>query len=156
MSLPEAVRERLGEEEPSATVPLGSDDMLVVTPTRSLIYRGEGLLSNESVEEFPHDAERIAVTEGRRKSTVHLDYGIEGELEFTIPSKRVDEALAPVLRGVLIAGEVIDPDESINQLYRLGELTVAITDARVIKHVGDAVWDEEFEEFGFDRVTGID
>ncbi|MFB6134438.1 MAG: hypothetical protein ABEJ55_05575 [Halanaeroarchaeum sp.] len=48
------------------------------------------------------------------------------------------------------------PDESVEGLSRLGELTVLITEGRVIKHVGSSVWDDEFEEYDFEDVTGVD
>lgn len=157
MSVPEIVRERLTDEEPSARVPLGGDDELLVTPSRTLIYRAEGLLSGESVEEYGHDAERVSISEGRRKSTIRLDHGIDGTSEFTIPSKFMDEALEPVLGGVLRAADVIDGGESILHIHRLGELTLLITDARVIKHIGGDLWDaEEFEEFEYENVTGLE
>lgn len=156
MTVPEIVRERLGDEEPSARVPLGGDDELVVTPTRALVYRAEGLLSDESVEEYGHEAEAVAISEGRRKSTIRLDHGIDGESDLTVPSKRLDDALELVLEGVLSTGGVTDPGESVREVYRLGELTIVITDARVVKHIGNAVWDQDAEVYEFDRVTGID
>lgn len=157
MSVPELVRERLGDEDVRAQVPLGGDDTLVVTATRTLVYRGEGLLSGETVEEFPHDVERVAIDEGRRKSTITLDHGLDGESSLTVPADRLDEVLRPVFGGVLIAAEAIDPDEAIRDVHRLGELTVVITDGRVIKHIGGALWErEEFEEYAFERVTGLE
>lgn len=156
MTVPEIVHERLGGEDPMARVPLGGDDEIIVTPTRSLVYRAEGLLSDEAVEEYGHDAEAVMVSEGRRKSTIRLDHGIDGNSELTVPSKRLDDVLAPVLEGVFATGEVTDGDESILEVYRLGELTVVITDARVVKHIGNAVWDLDAEVFEFDRVTGVD
>lgn len=156
MSVPELVREELADEEVLSRVSLGGEDELVVTPSRTLIYRAEGLLSGESVSEYPHDADRVAVSDGRRKSTVRLDHGIEGESEFTIPKSSLDDALGPVLGGVLRSAGVVGPEESVRRVYRLGELTLVITDARVIKHIGDALWDEDHEEFPFETVTRLD
>lgn len=156
MTLPELVRERLGDEEAVERVALGGDDEVVVTPTRTLLYRSEGLLSGESVEEYSLTAERISVSEGRRKSTIRLEHGLEGDGEFTVPSKRVDDVLRPVLAGVLTTAGVTDGDEPVRELYRLGELSVIVTDKRVIKHIGNAVWDEEFEEFAFEDVTALE
>ena len=156
MSVPELVRDRLAGEEVAARVSLGGDDQLVVTPSRTLVYRGEGLLSGESVEAHSHDAERIFVTDGRRKSTIRLDHGIDGESEFTIPKDRLDEALAPVFGGVLRSAGVLDEEETVTQIYRLGELTLALTDSRVVKHIGGALWDEEYEEYAYEDVTGLD
>ncbi len=156
MSVPEIVSEKLEGEEPKRTVPLGGDDKLVVTPTRTLVYRAEGLLSGESVEEYSHEADRVSVSEGRRKSTIRLDHGIDGESEFTIPSSKIDGALASVLWGVLSVNEVTAEDEPIDEVFRLGELSVLITEDRIIKHIGSDVWDEEFEKYDFEEVTGLD
>lgn len=156
MSVPEIVFEKLEGEEPKRTVPLGGDDKLVVTPSRTLVYRAEGLLSGESVEEYSHEAERVSVSEGRRKSTIRLDHGIDGESEFTIPSSRLDDALASVLWGVLSVNGVTTEDEPISEVFRLGELSVIITEDRIIKHIGPDIWDEEFEKYDFDEVTGLD
>lgn len=156
MSVPEIVFEKLEGEEPKRTVPLGGDDKLVVTPSRTLVYRAEGLLSGESVEEYSHDAERISVSEGRRKSTIRLDHGIDGDSEFTIPSARIDDALASVLWGVLSVNDVTSEDEPISEVFRLGELSVIITEDRIIKHIGPDIWDEEFEKYDFEEVTGLD
>ncbi|WP_433623998.1 DUF7115 domain-containing protein [Halomicrococcus sp. NG-SE-24] len=156
MSIPEIVQSTLGDEQVAATVPLGGEDALYVTPTRTLIYRGDGLLSDESVVEYSHDAERIEVTEGRRKATVALDYGIDGVEEFTVPAKRLHDALHPVLAGVLNGAGVTDANEQVIQTYQFSELTLVVTSARVVKHVGEAVWDEDFEQYHFEDVTRLD
>lgn len=156
MSVPAIVRERLGDTEVVARVPLGGDDELLVTPDRTIIYRAEGLLSGESVEEYPHEAERLSVSEGRRKYTITLDHGIDGESQFSVPADRFEEAIEPILSGVFAAADITDSGEGIAEIYRLGELTLVITDGRVIKHVGAALWDDEFEEYPFEDVTAID
>ena len=78
MSLPDALTSALGEEPAVAEVSLGGDDILAVTPTRTLVYRAEGLLSDEAVEEYPHDAERLTLSEGRRKAKLTMEYGLDG------------------------------------------------------------------------------
>jgi hypothetical protein len=156
MSVPGIVQSRLDGEQVAAEVSLGGEDGLYVTRTRTLIYRGDGLLSDESVEEYPHDAERIEISEGRRKSAVRLDYGIDGTEKFKVPSNRLYEALHPVLAGVLNAADVTAPDETVKQTYQFSELTLVITSERVVKHVGAAVWDEDYEEFHFDEVTALE
>ncbi|UPW00951.1 hypothetical protein M0R88_02345 [Halorussus gelatinilyticus] len=156
MSVPGIVQSRLDGEQVAAQVALGGEDGLYVTRTRTLIYRADGLLSDESVEEYPHEAERIEISEGRRKSSISLDYGIDGEEKFKIPSNRLYEALHPVLAGVLNAADVTGPDETVKQTYQFSELTLVITSERVVKHVGAAVWDEDYEEFYFDDVTALD
>jgi len=156
MSVPGIVQSELDGEQVAARVPFGGEDALFVTPTRTLVYRADGLLSDESVEEYPHDAERIEISEGRRKSAVKLDYGIEGDAKFKVPSGRLYEALHPVLAGVLNAAGVTGPDETVTQTYQFSELTLVITSERVVKHVGAAVWDDDYEEYHFADVTRLD
>lgn len=156
MSVPGIVQSRLDGEQVAAQVSLGGEDTLYVTPTRTLIYRADGLLSDESVDEYPHGAERIEISEGRRKSSVSLDYGIDGTEKFKIPSNRLYEALHPVLAGVLNAADVTGPDETVKQTYQFSELTLVITSDRVVKHVGAAVWDQDYEEFPFADVTALE
>lgn len=155
MNVPGIVQSSLGDEHVAAKVSLGGEDVLYVTPTRTLIYRADGLLSDESVEEYPHDAERISVSEGRRKSTITLDYGIDGEETFKIPTKRLHDALHPVIAGVLNGAGVTDSNEQVLQTYQFSELTLVLTSARVVKHVGEAIWDTDFEQFHFADVTGL-
>ncbi len=155
MSVPERVQSSLGDENVAAQVSLGGEDVLYVTPTRTLIYRAEGLLSDESVDEYPHDAECVEVSEGRRKSKITLDYGLDGERIFVVPTKRLREALHPVLAGVLNAVGITDPGERVSQTFRFSELTVVVTSARVVKHIGGPVWDEDYEEFHYDDVTDL-
>jgi len=156
MSLPELVQSTLDGESVAARVGLGGDDLLLVTPTRTLVYRAEGLLSDEAVEEFPHDAEHVGVSEGRRKAKVTLDYGLDGERTFSVPTKQLDQVLHPVLAGVFNARGITDTGETVKQTYRFSELTIVITSARLIRHIGAAVWDEEYEEYGFEDVTDLD
>ncbi len=156
MSVPGIVQSSLGDEHVAATVPLGGEDALYVTPTRTLIYCADGLLSDESVEEYPHDTERIEVSEGRRKSTISLDYGIDGTDQFKVPTKRPHDALYPVIADVLNAAGVTDSNEQVIQTYQFSELTLVLTSARVVKHVGEAIWDEDFEQFHYGDVTRLD
>ena len=154
MSLPELVQVELGDEDPVARVHLGGDDELFVTPTRTLIYRAEGFLSDESVEEFPHDAERIAVS-GGRKAKFTLEYGLDGDRTFKIPGGKLDEVLHPVLAGVLSAAGITEPGETVERTFRFSELTLVVTSARLVKHVGAAVWDGDYEEFHYDDVSDL-
>ena len=155
MSPPELVSESLGGEDVVAHVPLHDDDALFVSPTKTLQYHGQSLLSDESVEEFPHTAERLATSSGRRKTVLELDYGLEGTRKLTIPSNCLDEALHPILAGVLSAADVTKPGETVRKTFRFSELTLVVTDDRLIKHIGEAVWDEEYEEFPFSTTTGF-
>ncbi|WP_435096776.1 DUF7115 domain-containing protein [Halorubrum sp. N11] len=156
MSLPELLAGTVGDEAVVAEVSLGGDDRLVVTPTRTLVYRGDGLLSDESVAEYSHDVERIAVSTGRRKAKLTLGYGLDGDETISVPAKRVDDVLHPVLAGVLSATGVTDPGESVIQTFRFSELTLVVTSNRLVKHVGSAVWDDELEEFAYADLTDLD
>ena len=155
MDLPEAVRSVVGDESVAARVSLGGEDLLLVTPTRTVVYRAEGLLSDESVREYGHDVERIAVETKRRKAKLRLDYGTGGEETVSLPASRVDDALHPILAGVLNAAGVTDPGETVERTFRFSELTIVVTSARLVKHVGSAVWDEGYEEYGYDDVTDL-
>lgn len=155
MTLPDLVRGELGDEDPVARVHLGGDDELFVTPTRTLVYRADGLLSDESVEEHPHDAERVSVSESRRKAKFVLEYGLDGERSFAVPLGKADEVLHPVLAGVLSAAGVTEPGETVERTFRFSELTLVVTSARLVKHVGAAVWDDDSEEFRYEDVTDL-
>ncbi|MEF8799846.1 MAG: hypothetical protein V5A38_07580 [Halolamina sp.] len=155
MSLPEIVTDRLDDEQPVAEVALGGDDRLFVTPSRTLVYRAEGLLSDETVEELPHDIERITVEKSRRKATLTLDYGIDGEESVTIPKGKLDDVLHPMFAGVLDAHGVTDPGESVKRTFRFSELTLIVTSKRVVKHIGQSVWNEEYEEYPYEDVTNL-
>lgn len=155
MDLPARVEDALGDEDVAATVDLAGEDRLYVTPTRTLIYRGQGLISDDSVNEYPHDASRVEVDTGRRKATIRMDYGIDGTREFEIPTKLVNEALHPVLAGVLNASGITTSGETVLHTHRFSELTLVVTSHRVAKHVGGAVWDDEFEDVAYADVTGV-
>lgn len=155
MDTPSLLAAELGDDPVAAEVDLGGDDRLVVTPARTLVYRADGLLRDEAVEEFPHDVDRLDVAEGRRKATVTATT-VDGEAELTVPTDRLDDVLTPVFGGVLAAAGVTDTDEEVRAVYRFSELTLVVTDRRVVKHVGSALWDGEHESFPFESVTDLD
>lgn len=156
MSLPDLLSDTVGDESVVAEVPLGGDDRLVVTQTRTLVYRGDGLLSDESVTEYAHDVERIALSTGRRKTKLTLSYGLDGDETIAVPTNRIDDVLHPILAGVLSARGVTDAGESVLRTFRFSELTLVVTSDRLVKHVGSSVWDEEFEEFAYADLTALD
>lgn len=156
MSVPGIVQEALEGEGVEARVGLGGEDELFVTPTRTLVYRGEGLLRDESIEEYSHDAERLRFSEGRRKTAITLEYPIEGTREFTVPGDAATELFDALIEGVLTARGVIEDDEAVIAAYRFSELTLIVTDRRLVKHIGEAVYDEDFEEFRYVDVTDLD
>ena len=154
MDVPALVREHLGEESPEATVPLGEDDALYVTPTRTLHYTGEGLFSDESVAEYRHDIERLDLTEGRRKATFTLT-AVDGTDSLSVPRDHVGAVLEPLLGAILETVGPIEPDESVLEAYRFSELTLVLTDRRLVKHVGEAVWDADYEAYAYEDLTGL-
>jgi len=156
MSVPGLVDDQLGGETVMARISLGGEDELYVTPTRTLVYRGEGLLRDESIEEYSHDAERVSVSEGRRKTRFTLEYAIEGEQEFTIPSSAAEKIMTPLLEGILTMRGIIDEDEDVIAAYRFSELTLVITDRRLVKHVGTVLLDPDYEEYRYEDVTNLD
>lgn len=153
MEVPELVDSHLEGERVVSRVDIDGD-AVYVTPTRTLLYREEGLLSDESVAAYRHDVDRLEVSEGRRKATFRTR-DIEGTREFSVPASRADDVLAPLLWGVLRVKGVLDDGEGIEALYRFSELTLVLTDARIVKHVGTAVWDEEFEQFPYAALTDL-
>ncbi|WP_256545661.1 DUF7115 domain-containing protein [Halobellus inordinatus] len=156
MSQPEIVQAALAGEDVVAQVDLGGEDELYVTPTRTLLYRAEGLLSDESVEEYSHDAERITVSEGRRKAKVTLDYGLDGQETISLPAKRLERALQPIVEGVFKANDVLEDDEPMERLFRFSELTIVIASERVVRHIGANLWDEDFESYHYSDVSDLD
>jgi hypothetical protein len=155
MDVPSLVNEALGEESITGGVSLGDEDAVCFTPTRTLLYRGDGLLSDEGVSEFPHDFTALALSEGRRKTTFELTY-VDGESSFSVPPDRTDAVLEQLLEGALRASGPLGAEESLEGVFRFSELTLVITDRQLLKHIGAATWDEEFEAYPYDEVTGLE
>lgn len=155
MELPELVDEHLGGEDVRAGLALGDDDLLCLTPTRTLLYRADGLLSDERVTEYPHDIERLELSEGRRKTKFRFEY-VEDERTLTVPAGATRDTLALVLQGVLGADRILDEQEGVVEAFRFSELTLVVADNRVVKHVGNTVWDGEYESFAYEDLTGVD
>ncbi|MFW6320760.1 MAG: DUF7115 domain-containing protein [Halohasta sp.] len=156
MSLPELLESELDGEPSVAEVELGGEDVLVVTPSRTVVYRADGLLSDESIESYPHNAERLDLSVGRRKAKLTLDYGLDGSETLAFPAKRVERVLHPVTAGVISAAGITDPGETVHKTFRFSDLTLIVTSQRVIKHIGSAVWDTDFEEFEYEGLTDVD
>lgn len=152
MDLPALVAEHLDDEPVRERVEMG-DDQVVVTPTRTLVYRSEGLISDEAVSAFPNEVDRLDVSTGR-KATFEFSY-IDDTRSFRVDGSHAEAVLRAVLSGVLAAEGVVGPDESVRESYRFDELTFVLTGERALKHVGDAVWDAEFESFPFADLTRL-
>ena len=155
MDIPDLVRQELGDEEIQAGVTLGDEDAVCFTPTRTLVYRGEGLLSDEKVEAYPYDFERLTTSDGRRKTKFTLVY-TDGKREFGVPGSRADAVLERLLEGTLRSANTIDAEESVTGVFRFSELTLVVTEGRLLKHLGSVTWDSDFESYPFDAVTGLD
>lgn len=155
MEIPELLSDRLGDEAVAAAIDLGGDDIVCFTQTRTLVYEGEGLLTDESVSVYEHDIERLDLTTGRRKATFDLAYVNRTE-SFTVPAGEAEAVLTRLLAGVLEASKVTESDEAVVDAFRFSELTVVITDRRLAKHVGASVWGPDYEQFPYDEVTGLE
>jgi hypothetical protein len=155
MEVPNLVREHLGGEAIEASVSLGDEDVVCVTPSRALVYRGEGLLSDESVEEFALDVERFDLSKGRRKTKFTFEY-VDGTGTVTVPSSRGDSLLTLLIQTILRVDGVIDGEESVAGVYQFSELTLVVAESRLVKHVGSTLWDDDFEVFDYDDVTGLE
>ena len=156
MSLPELLDSALDGEPSVAEVQLGGEDVLVVTPSRTVVYRADGLLSDESIESYPHNAERLALSVGRRKAKLTLEYGLDGSETLAFPAKRVEGVLHPILAGVISAAGITEAGETVHKTFRFSDLTLIVTSKRVIKHIGSAVWDSDFEAFAYSGLTDVD
>jgi len=155
MEIPELLSDRLGDESVAAAVDLGGDDIVCFTETRTLVYEGEGLLTDESVSVYEHDIERLDLTTGRRKATFELAY-VDRTESFSVPAGEAEAVLARLLAGVLGAWGVTESDETVVDAFRFSELTVVITDRRLAKHVGASVWGPDYEQFPYGEVTGLE
>jgi hypothetical protein len=155
MEIPDLVQQELGDEAVKAGVSLGDEDTVCFTPTRTLVYRGEGLLSDEKVDVFPRDFERLKLSEGRRKTKFTLFY-TDTKREFGVPGDRAGAVLERLLEGCLQAIGAIDSEETVEGVFRFSELTLVVTEARLLKHLGSVTWDGDFESYPFEDVTGLD
>jgi len=155
MEIPELVQEHLGGEELQTGIKLGDEDVLCLTPTRLLLYRAEGLLSDESVTEYPHEVERLQLNEGRRKTKFVFEY-VEDNRSLTVPNSVASDILELILQGVLTTERILDEEEGVVGAFRFSELTLVIGERSVVKHVGNAVWEDDFEMFAYEDLTGLE
>lgn len=155
MEIPDLVGREAGDEGIESAVNLGDESLVCFTPTRTLLYSGDSLLSDESIEVFAHDAERLAISEGRRKTAFTLEY-VDRQERFKIPAGRTEPVLERLLDGVLGTTGVIERDESIGGVFRFSELTIVVTEARLLKHIGGYVWDADYQEYRYADVTGLE
>lgn len=153
--LPDLLSEAIGDEAIIDTVDIGGGDAIAVTPEQTHLYRSEGLLRDESIETFEHAVERLSIRTKRRKSSIKLKT-MAGETSFTVPSDISDSVVESMIEGILLTTGAITPDEELSALFRFSELTVVVTDRRLFEHVGNAVWDGDFETVQYADLTGLD
>jgi len=154
MDIPALVRQELGDEEILAGVSIGDEDVVCLTPTRTIVYRSEGLISDERVDTYPHEADRVELSEGRRKSKFSIDYFDETRT-LSVPTGNTRDVLTLLLEGILRTNEVIDADESLVGAFRFSELTLVVAGKRLVRHIGGTVWDDEYESYRYEELTGI-
>lgn len=155
MSLPGRVEVLIGDERIIERVALDSDETLFTTPSRAITYRESSFLSDESVEEFPTDVDRFAIEDGPRNASIIFEYPTSEDRELTVSVERLPEVIPAVLGSVLLATDTLDPDETVIETYRFNELTLVITERRLLKHIGTAVWGQDFDAIDYDDVTGL-
>ncbi|MEF8806587.1 DUF7115 domain-containing protein [Natronomonas sp.] len=153
--LPERLVEAVGDATAIELIDIGGGDIVAVTRAATYCYRSEGLLSDETVDRFDHDIERMSTDAGRRKTTIRFET-IDGERSLTVPGRVADEVIEAVLKGVLRTTGVVDDDETIQSLFRFSELTLVVTDHQLLKHVGGAVWNDDYEAFDYGELTDLD
>jgi hypothetical protein len=155
MEIPDRIAQQLEGETIQSAVNLGDEDLICFTPTRTILYNGEGLLSDESTEIFTHDVERLNISEGRRKTKFSLEY-VDSVESFSVSKKRGEQVLQRLLTGILGVQDVIGDEETVAGVFLFSELTLVITEQRLVKHIGSYVWDPDFEEYPFSAVTGLE
>lgn len=153
-ALPELLTETLGDSTVIETVDIGGGDAVAVTPEETHVYRSDGLLSDESIETFGHETDRLSVRTKRRKSEIRLET-IDSETSFTVPSKVADSIVEAMIEGILRTTGVIEPERTVTAQFRFSELTLVVTDGGVFEHVGAAVWDGDFETVEYNELTGL-
>lgn len=153
--LPDLLTEAVGDASLTEQTDLGGGDIIAVTPAETYLYRSEGLLSDESIETYSHDVEGFGVDAGRRKTTVLLE-GMDTEQRLTVPSDAVNEFVEALLEGVLRTTGVLSEGETIEEQFRFSELTFVVTDRQLLKHVGNAVWNAEYEAYPYSELTDLD
>ena len=154
MDIPDLVRDELGGEDILAGVSIGDEDVVCLTPTRTIVYRSEGLISDERVDTYPHEADRLQLSEGRRKSKFLIDYFDETR-SLSIPADHTRDVLTLLLEGMLGADEVIDEDESLVGAFRFSEMTLIVAEKRLVRHIGATVWADDYESYSYAELTDL-
>lgn len=155
MDVPDLVAAELDDESVLASVDVGGGDGVFVTPGRTLVYRSDGLLSDESVSEYPHGFQQLTLSEGRRRARFRFDT-IDGERDFAVGTDHAHDVLRTVLAGHLRATGTLGESERVRGVYRFQELTLVVGTERLLKHVGGAAWSEEYDAYPYADLTDLD
>lgn len=155
MSLPGAVSMVIDEEHLIDRVSLDEHRTLFVTPDTAVAHRERSLLTEESVDTYPTDARELGLEEGKRQSTVTFVYDDGERKALELPTETRASALKALLASTIKATGTVAADESIIELYRFKELTVIVTDRRLLKHVGRALWADSFDVIEYEAVRDI-
>ncbi len=154
MELPALVESYLGDERPKTVLTLGDDDLAVFTSDTLLLYRAESLLRDAELSQYPTNATSLGVRGGRRKTTVILGYPTETR-QFTVQNSHADAVVEQLLGTILRTTGSIDANESIAGVYRFSDLTVVVTESRLLKQIGTNIWGGEYDEFPFAQVERV-
>lgn len=154
MDVPDLVTDALDGQSVLASVGIGGDDGVFVTPERTLVYRGEGLLSDESVGTYDHGFDRLELSDGRRRSSFTLHY-YDREESFAVGSNHTQDVLRTVLAAHLRATDALATDEQVRGVFRFKELTLVVGTERLLKHVGGAVWSADYDAHPYADLTRL-
>lgn len=154
MDVPDLVTDAVNGESVLASVDIGGDDGVFVTPERTLVYRSDGLLSDESVESYGHGFDRLELSEGRRRTSFDLHF-YDREEAFAVGSSHTRSVLRTVLAAHLRATGALAEDEQVRGVYRFNELTLVVGTERLLKHVGGAVWSDEHDTHPYADLTHL-
>ena len=156
MELPDVISDMVLDDEIILSRTLISNSVeMIVTSTRLFLYRGTSLINTESFEEYKLNVDRISISPDRKKAQITLDYGSNRTIEFQAYRKYLDMIYEPLIRGVIHANNILQQGESIKKIYRKGELTVVLTNMKILKHIGTSLWDLDFENFNLETISRI-
>lgn len=155
MSLPGGVSMVIDEDELLDEIGLDEHRTLFISPEKAVVHRERSLLTDESVDTYPTAARKLGIEEGKRQTVVTFEYPNQPDLELELPSDVVAPALKALLASIIKATGVVSGDESIRELYRFNELTVVLTDSRLLKHIGHALWADMYDVIEFENIRDI-
>lgn len=156
MSLPGGVSVLVDEDDIVDRVALDDHRTLFVTPSKVITFRERSLLTEESVEVYPTEVEQLLLDEGKRQATVTFEYADGSSRELQLPTDTMAAGLKALLASVIRAMDIVQGDEVIIDLHRFKELTLVVTDSRLLKHVGWALWATAYDAIDYATITSIE